>query len=81
MGRRQASGIGGGRGAGSKRGGDSWQRTSTLDASVLGLGGVAVPSLDGGAMNLAALLGGDGGLQTQINPLAGVLIGCVWRAE
>ena len=64
---RQASGKGGGRGAGSKRGGDSsYQRTSTLDASILGLGGGAVPSLGGGAMNLASRLGG-GGLTTQIN--------------
>ena len=75
MGRGQASGKGGGRGAGSKRGGDSWQRKSTPDASVLGLGGGAVPSLGGGAMNLDSLLGGGGGLQTQINPLAGVLGG------
>ena len=44
------------------------------NASVLGHGGGAVPSLGGGAMNLASLLGG-GGLQTQINPLAGVLGG------
>ena len=49
-------------------------RKSTLDASVLGLGGGAVPSLGGGAMNLASLLGG-GGLQTQMNPLASVLGG------
>ena len=57
-----------------KRGGDFWQRKSTLDASVLGLDGGAVPSLGGGAMNLASLLSG-GGLQTQINPLASVLGG------
>ena len=75
MGRGQSTGKGGGRGAAYKRGGDSnYQRKSTLDASVLGLGGDAVPSLGGGAMNLASLLGG-GGLQTQINPLAGVLGG------
>ena len=75
MGRRQATGKGGGRGAAYKRGGDStYQRKSTLDASVLGLGGGAVPSLGGGAMNLASLLGG-GGLQTQMNPLAGALGG------
>ena len=46
-----------------------------MDAPVLGLGGGAVPSLGGGAMDLASLLGG-GGLQTQITPLAGVLGGC-----
>lgn len=75
MGRGQSTGKGGGRGAAYKRGGDSnYQRKSTLDASVLGLGGGAVPSLGGGAMNLASLLGG-GGLQTQINPLAGALGG------
>ena len=50
------------------------QRKSTLDASVLGLGGGAVPSLGGGAMNLASLLGG-GGLHTQMNPLDGLLGG------
>ena len=33
-----------------------------------------VPSLGGGAMNLASLLGG-GGLHTQMNPLDGVLGG------
>ena len=47
---------------------------STPGASALGLGGGAVPSLGGGAMNLASLLG-RGGLHTQINPLAGVLGG------
>ena len=40
--------------ADSKRRGDSYQRKSTPDASVLGLGGSAVPSLGGGAMNLAS---------------------------
>ena len=83
MGHGQAFGKGGGRGTGSKRGGDtSFQRQSTLDASVLGLGGGAVPSLGSGAMNLASLLGG-GGLQSQINPLAGVLggsTGLIWEA-
>ena len=75
MGRGRVSGKGGGRGAANKRGGDSsYQRKSTLDASVLGLGVGAVPSLGGGAMNFASLLGG-GGLQSQINPLAGVLGG------
>ena len=75
MGRGQASGKGGGRGAAYKRGGDSsYQRKSTPDASALGLGGGAVPSLGGGAMNLASLLGG-GGLQSQTNLLAGVLGG------
>ena len=75
MGRGQSTGKGGGRGAAYKRGGDStYQRKSTLDASVLGLGGGAVPPLGGGAMNLASLLGG-GGLQTQMNPLAGALGG------
>ena len=75
MGRGQTSGKGGGRGADSKRRGDSsYQRKSALGASVLGLGGSAVPSLDGGAVSLASLLGG-GGLQTQINPLVGVLGG------
>ena len=45
MGRGQSTGKGGGRGAAYKRGGDStYQRKSTLDASVLGLGGGAVPS-------------------------------------
>ena len=63
----------GGRRADSRRRGDSYQRKSTLDASVLGLGGGAVLSLGGGAMNLASLLGGV--LQTQINPLEGVLGG------
>ena len=77
MGCGQASGKGGGRGADSKRRGDFYQRKSTPDASVLGLGvgAVRIPSLGGGAMNLASLLGGGGGLQTQINPLAGVLGG------
>ena len=75
MGRGQSTGKGGGRGAAYKRGGDSnYQRKSTLDASVLGLGGGAVPSLGGGTMNLASLLGG-GGLQTQITPLAGAMGG------
>ena len=76
MGRGQSTGKGGGRGAAYKRGGDSntYQRKSTLDASVLGLGGGAVPSLGGGAMNLASLFGG-GGLQTQMNPLAGAMGG------
>ena len=75
MGRGQSTGKGGGRGAAYKRGGDStYQRKSTLDASVLGLGGGAVPSLGGGTMNLASLLGG-GGLQAQMNPLAGALGG------
>ena len=77
MGRGQASGKGGGRGAGSRQGSDSsYQRESTPDASALGLGGGAVPSLQlgGGAMNLASLLGG-GGFQSQINPLDGVLGG------
>ena len=75
MDRGQASGKGRGRGAAYKRGGgSSYQRKSTLDASVLGLGVGAVPSLGGGAMNFASLLGG-GGLQSQINPLAGVLGG------
>ena len=61
-------------------GGSSYQRKSTPGASVLGLGGGVVPSLGGGAMNLASLLGG-GGLQSQMimnpmmNPLAGVLGG------
>ena len=83
MGRGQASGKGGGRGADNKRSGDSsYQRKSTHDASALGLGGSAVPSLGGGAMNLASLrlsllvvAVGGGGLQTQIIPLAGVLSG------
>ena len=62
-------------GAAYKRGGDSsYQRKSALDASVLGLGGGAVHSLGGGAMNFASLLGG-GGLQSQMNALAGVLGG------
>ena len=75
MGRGQATGKGGGHGAANKRGGgSSYQRQSTLDASVLGLGGGAVPSLGGGAMNLASLLGG-GGLQAQMTPLAGALGG------
>ena len=79
MGRGQSSGKEGGRGAANKRGGDfSCQRKSTLhdivDASVLGLGGGAVPSLGGGAMNFASLLGGVG-LQSQINSLAGALGG------
>ena len=75
MGRGQSTGKGRGRGADYRRGGDSnYQRKSTLDASVLGLGGGAVPSLGGGTMNLASLLGG-GGLQTQITPLAGALGG------
>ena len=72
MGRRQATGKGGGRRAAYKRGGNSsYQRKSTMDASVLGLGGGVVPLLGGGAMNLASLLGG-GGLQTQINLLTAV---------
>ena len=50
------------------------ERKPALDASVLGLGGGAVPSLGGGAMNLASLLGG-GGLQTQSDPPAGILGG------
>ena len=74
MGRGQAFGKGGGRGADIQRRGDSHQRKSTRDTSVLMLGGSAISSLGGGAMNLASLLGG-GGLQTQINPLAGVLGG------
>ena len=73
MDRGQASGKGGERRAPYKRGGDSsYQRKSTLDAFVLGLGGGAVPSLGGGAMSFA-LLGGGGGLQSQMNPHAGVL--------
>ena len=78
IGRGQAAGKGGGRGAAYKREGDFLcQRKSTLDASVLGLGGGAVPLLGGGAMNLAKLasLLGGGGLQAHINPLAGVLGG------
>ena len=47
----------------------------SLDTSVLGLGGGAVPSLGGGAMNLASLLGGGGGFKSQINPVVGVLGG------
>ena len=74
MGRGQDSGKGSGRGADSKRRGDSYWRKSTRGASVLRLGGSAVPSLGGGAMNLASLLSG-GGLQTQIHPLASVLGG------
>ena len=74
MGRGQTSGKGGRRGTGIKRGGDSWQRKSTLDASVLELGGGAVPALGGGAMHRVSLLD-EGGLHTQMNPLAGVLGG------
>ena len=78
MGRGRASGKGGERGADSRRIGDSYQRMSTLDASVLGLGGSTAPSLGGGAMNLASLFTSRWWwstirLQTQINPLAGVL--------
>ena len=40
----------------------------------LGLSGGVVPSSGGVAINLASLLGG--GLQTQSNPLAGILGGC-----
>ena len=68
-------------------GGSSYQGKSTPCASVLGLDGGAVPSLGGGAMDLASVLGG-GGLQAQMYPLAGALGGplagppwCRWRAE
>ena len=45
--------------------------TGSLHWTTLSSGG-AVPSLGGGAMNLASLLGG-GSLQTQINLLTGAL--------
>ena len=46
----------------------------SLHGTPLSSGLVVARSLGGGAMNLASLVA-DGGLQTQINPLAGVLGG------